>query len=71
MSPTSHTRLRWAVTLLPLVIAAIIGWGTLRSDVNHLEAAVETKANRETVDAEYQAILRELQEIHIQLQRLR
>lgn len=63
----------WAKVLLlfiPLAVAGLIAWGGLRSDMNHVEAEEASHASRETVDAQYQAILRELQTINARLQRL-
>lgn len=54
---------RVLLALLVPVLAGLIAWGTIRSDVANLKAAVDSKASREVVQAQYEAILRELQDI--------
>lgn len=64
----------WAkllVGFVPLLVAGLIGWGVLRSDVTHVEQALAQKANRETVEVQYQEIQRQLVEISNQLKELR
>lgn len=61
---------RILAAVIPLAVMALIGWGALRSDVVHNAAALEKKADRETVDVQYQSIIRELQRINEALERL-
>lgn len=52
----------WAKVLvgfIPLLVAGLVGWGTLRSDVSNLQTTTEKKADRDLVVQQYQAILRE------------
>lgn len=60
---------------IPLLVAGLIGWGTLRQQVHDARQDVQTldqqKASRELVDAHYQAILRELQSIRAEISELR
>lgn len=54
----------WArilVVAIPLAIAGLIGWGTLREKVDNTARAMDGKANRETVEVQFNAIMRELQ----------
>lgn len=55
---------------LPLAIAGLIAWGSLKSDVRHIEAANVTHATKETVAVQYDAILRELRTMNARLERL-
>jgi hypothetical protein len=61
--------LKIATAFIPLAAIAFIALVTMRADVRHLEQAVETKASRETVEAQFSAILRELQQINARLDR--
>lgn len=51
------------LVLLPFAIAGLVGWGVLKSDVAHLHDDVEAKATRETVQAQYDAIVQRLDRI--------
>jgi hypothetical protein len=46
-----------------------LAFGSLKSDVRHTETALERKAERETVEAQYQSLLRELHMIRTLLER--
>ena len=52
--------------LIPTAIA-LISYGTLRSDVKHLESEMQGKATRETIQAQYQDILQRLDRIERRL----
>lgn len=60
---------------IPLLVAGLIGWGTLRQQVHDarddVQALDRQKASRDVVEAQYQAILRELQSIRAELGELR
>lgn len=58
------------IICVPLAIAGLIAWGTLRSDMRHAEAALERKADRTMVEVQYERILSELGEIRRRLERL-
>lgn len=71
-APATNGNGLWRKILLPLVpmfLTGLIAWGALRSDVRHIEEALATKANRETVAAQYDAILRELQSLRAVIER--
>ena len=55
------------VVVLPFVIAGLVAWGTIRSDVRHVERALNAKADAAVVATQYDAILRELQRINARL----
>lgn len=59
-------------SLVPVGIASVgglIGYGVLKGDATALRRDVDKKADKETVDVQYQAILRELQGIKERLDR--
>ena len=63
----------WGKVLLvciPLAVGGLVGYGSLKSDVRHQQEVADRHASRETVDAQYAALLRELQQINARLQRL-
>lgn len=63
----------WAKVLalfLPLTVAGLIAWGSLKSDVRNQAQMSQSYANRETVQAQYAAILRELQLLNARMERL-
>lgn len=62
---------RVALFLLPLALAGLVAWGRLNARADALERALEGKANRETVEAQYNAILRELADIKAELRALK
>lgn len=59
-----------AGSLVPLAIVGALAMAALKADVRHLQDTVNQKANRETVEAQYQALLRELQAIRGIIERL-
>ena len=59
--------LRVLALVLPVAIAGLIAWGALRSDVSHLERVVANKADGGVVSVQYEAILRELQQVNRRL----
>ena len=52
---------KWVVLLLPIVLAALVGFFNVKSDVRVVEASVVALEGR--VEIQYQAILRELETI--------
>ena len=52
---------KWVVLLLPIVLAALVGFFNVKSDVRVVEASVMALEGR--VEVQYQAILRELETI--------
>ena len=52
------------------VLAGAIGYGVLRGEVAAIAKAVETKANKETMDVQYREILRRLDAIDHRLERI-
>ena len=63
----------WAKALalfLPLLVAGLIAFGSLKSDVQHAEAAIYNAATQKTVDVQYEAILRELRSLNDRMARL-
>ncbi len=63
----------WPKILLALlvpILVGLVGYGALKSDVQHVTEDVRTRAPREVVDAQYQALLRELQQINARLDRI-
>lgn len=73
MSPFNGPNATWwkiVISLLPLVVAAVFAFATLREDVTGLSAQVTTKADAAVVQANQDAILRELNIIEDQLKQL-
>lgn len=74
MTMTDAARLRlngWLkiiAVLIPMTVGAILGWGSLKSDVRHLGREIERKAERAVVDQQYGEILRRLDRIERQLE---
>jgi hypothetical protein len=63
----------WARILsvvIPMMVAGLIAWGSLRSDVEHAAAAIEKKADQSTVNVQYEALLREMQGVNQRLDRM-
>lgn len=71
MTEPNHFWRKIALVLLPFVIAGAVAAIGLRNDVKHLEQAVDVKADRAVVAAQYEAILRELQSLRADLAQLR
>lgn len=61
---------RVLLALLPVVLAGLVAYGALTARVQNTANAVETKANRETVEAQYNAILDRLNVIDRRLERI-
>lgn len=62
---------RLLVALIPLAILGLLAMAALRSDVRHVETDLETKANRETVEAQNRAVLQGLEDIRSDIRELR
>jgi hypothetical protein len=61
----------WARILsvvIPMTVAGLIAWGSLRSEVDQHTKALEGKANRETVTVQYDEIIRRLDAIDRRLE---
>jgi hypothetical protein len=71
-APNGNGSVWWRIGLavIPLLIAGVLAFGALRSDVRHLENTQSNLAPREVVEAQYAAILRELQSIQARLDRM-
>ena len=73
MSPFSGPYGGWwkiFIGILPFAVAAIFAFATLKADVGNLSAQVESKADAAVVQANQDAILRELNIIEEQLKQL-
>ena len=60
----------WKRFVLQLVIptaVALMGYGALKADVRNLREQVDTKASRETIEAQYQSIMQRLDRIERKL----
>jgi hypothetical protein len=62
---------RLLIALIPLGLAGLIAMASLRSDMRHVEETLQTKANRETVEAQNRAVLQTLEDIRADLRELR
>lgn len=58
------------LTMLPLAVAGFVKIISLNSTVQDMQTTIDRKADRDVVEAEYSAILRELQAMHDQLNRI-
>lgn len=56
-------------TAIPLIIGAVLAFGGVRSDMTGLRRDVDRKASQETVQLQYEALLREIQNINRRLDR--
>jgi hypothetical protein len=56
--------------LIPLLLTGAIAFGVLRSEADGLRRDVDQKASRDVVEAQYQSLLRELQNINQRLERI-
>lgn len=61
---------RVLAVVIPLIVAGLIAWGSLRSDVRYLSREVERKADRDVVQVQYERLLAELAAIREQLDAL-
>lgn len=57
--------------VLPLFVLGLIAYGSLKTQVERNTLTLAEKANRETVSAQYEALLRELQAIRTDLVELK
>lgn len=55
-----------AALLVPLALG-LIGFGALKNDVARTREEMDTKASKETVQTEYEALLREMQAMRADL----
>lgn len=62
---------RILIALIPLCILGVLALASMRSDVRHLQGALDTKANRETVEAQNREVLRSLEALRQDIQDLR
>lgn len=51
---------RVLAVVLPFFIAGLVGFGVLKSEVGRNKEALVEKANAETMNVQYQAVLREI-----------
>lgn len=61
---------RILIALVPLSLLGLLALGSMRSDLRHVEQAISEKASREAVDANFSALLRELQQINVRLEHI-
>jgi F0F1-type ATP synthase assembly protein I len=54
-----------------LIVGGLVGFGQIRQEVRATADAVRDKASREVVDAQYAAVIRELQAIRLDLAELK
>lgn len=64
-----HWKLLGAI-LVPLILGAI-GYGALKNDVQRTREELSTKASRETVQLQYESLLREIQALRSDVQQMR
>lgn len=57
--------------LIPLILSGAIAYGVLKSEAEGLRRDVDLKAPREVVDAQYQALLREIQALRADISDLK
>lgn len=62
---------RVGIALIPTAIAGLLAVASVKSDVRHLEEDLQTKANRETVEAQNRAVLQGLEDIRSDIRDLR
>ena len=74
MTERANGWLKFALAMLPFAIAFLVGWGALNTRVNNVREVqlqvLANKADRQTVDVQYAAILRELQAMNQRFDRL-
>ncbi len=69
--PKNNVWAKVMVVVVPLAIAGLIAFGQIRSDVQHVEDQLDTKANAETVEVQYDAIIQRLDDLKADIERLR
>jgi hypothetical protein len=62
---------RWIVPWVPLLLGGYGAFRVVQSDVQHLQAQLDAKADRAVVDAQYRAILDRLADIQQDVRELR
>lgn len=62
---------RLLIVLLPMALAGLVAMASLRSDVQHVQQDLQTKANRETVEAQNRAVLQGLEDLRADIRDLR
>ncbi len=70
--PNAKNRI-WLKILLvfaPMLIVGLVAWGRLNSEVKHNTVELDRKASRETVTIQYEAILRELKQLRVDVSHL-
>ena len=70
MTERANGWLKFFAALVPFAVAFLVGWGALNAKVTTLNAVQETKADKATVEVQYDAILRELRGVNERLGRL-
>lgn len=69
--PKNNVWAKVTVVVVPLAIAGLIAFGQIRSDLRHVEDQLDTKANAETVEVQYDAIIQRLDDLKADIERLR
>ena len=59
------------MSAIVLFVGGLVGYGKLRGDVVGLRRDVDAKASRETVDAKFEAIMHQLEDIKSALSEMR
>ena len=70
MNGPNGTWWKIAAIFIPMLFGAIIAFTQLRADVSNLKESVSVKADKDVVQANQEAILRELNSIEDQLRRI-
>ena len=52
---------KWFLPLIPMLVAGLIGWGALKSEHSTFRRELDQKAEQRVVDAQYLALIREIQ----------
>ena len=67
MTPQSNGWRKIVLQFATPIAIALVGYGVLKADVRHLQEDMQTKASRETIQAQYDAIRERLDRIERKL----
>lgn len=70
MTERANGWLKFFAALVPFAAAFLVGWGALNAKVSTLSERVDGKASKETVNVQYEAILRAVESVDARLARI-